>query len=212
VTKLAVVSALTPCLDDHKSSLILKDQARAKGCPHGAAVARDDSNVARSYRPRTSRGPRVQKLLATQQEVEQAGIPFSPEQVAITEVEQNVISHKSRWDDNYLDQMIIQASESLVRQRLDSLVQDHVIEKRTLVSLTRSAVDRFVRLGSRKRVRELKEGHARVEKSNLLTRITSVMFLMLAIDSCNASYIRATCEWKEIGREACSALGPQEHS
>lgn len=88
----------------------------------------------------------MQKLLATQQEVEQAGIPFSPEQVAITEVEQNVISHKSRWDDNYLDQMIMQASESLVRQRLDSLVQDHVIEKRTLVSLTRSAVDRFVRL------------------------------------------------------------------
>jgi hypothetical protein len=42
------------------------------------------------------RGPRLQKLLATQQEVEQAGVPFSPEQVAIAEVEQNVISHKSR--------------------------------------------------------------------------------------------------------------------
>jgi hypothetical protein len=69
-----------------------------------------------------SRGPRVQKLLATQQEVEQLGIPFSSEQVAIAEVEQDVTGHKSRWDDDYLDQMIMQASESLVRQRLDNLV------------------------------------------------------------------------------------------
>jgi hypothetical protein len=64
-----------------------------------------------------------------------------------------VTSHKSKWDDDYLDQMIMQSSESLVRQRLDSVVQDYVSEERTLVSLTRSAVDRFVRLWSKKRAR-----------------------------------------------------------
>jgi hypothetical protein len=123
-------------------------------------------------------------------------VAFGSEQVAFAKVEQNVTSQEGRWDDDYLDQMIMQASESLVRQRLDSLVQDHVSEKRTLVSLTRSAVDRFVRLGSIKRVRELNKVHVRVKKSNLLTRIASVMFLMLVVDSCHVLY---TCHLR-VGR------------
>jgi hypothetical protein len=141
--------------------------------------------------PELLRGSRVQKLLATLREV-----AFDSEQVAFAKVEQNVTSQEGRWDDDYPDQMIMQASESLVRQRLDSLVQDHVIEKRTLVSLTRSAVDRFVRLGSIKRVRELNKVHVRVKKSNLLTRITSIMFLMLVVDSCHVLY---TCHLR-VGR------------
>jgi hypothetical protein len=141
--------------------------------------------------PELLRVSRVQKLLATLREV-----AFDSEQVAFAKVEQSVTSQEGRWDDDYLDQMIMQASESLVRQRLDSLVQDHVSEKRTLVSLTRSAVDRFVRLGSIKRVRELNKVHVRVKKSNLLTRIASVMFLMLVVDSCHVLY---TCHLR-VGR------------
>jgi hypothetical protein len=72
------------------------------------------------------RGPRVQKLLATQREMEQAGIPLDSGRVAVAEVKQSATSHKGRWDDEGLDQKIKRAFESLVHQRLESLVQDQL--------------------------------------------------------------------------------------
>jgi hypothetical protein len=58
--------------------------------------------------PELLRGSRVQKLLATPREV-----AFGSEQVAFAKVEQNVTSQEVRWDDDYLDQMIMQSFESL---------------------------------------------------------------------------------------------------
>lgn len=72
------------------------------------------------------REPRVQKLLATQREVEQAGIPLDSGRVAVAEVEKSATSHKGRWDDEGLDQKIKRAFESLVHQRLESLVKDQL--------------------------------------------------------------------------------------
>ncbi|KAG9764826.1 hypothetical protein KCU73_g784, partial [Aureobasidium melanogenum] len=70
--------------------------------------------------------PRVQNLLAKKQEAEQRKVSPSSEQVTITKIEQIVMTLMDSHADKCLDPKIKQAFKSLVRQRLDRLVQDQL--------------------------------------------------------------------------------------
>ncbi|KEQ78482.1 hypothetical protein M438DRAFT_340610 [Aureobasidium pullulans EXF-150] len=70
--------------------------------------------------------PGMQNLLAKQQEAEQAEIPSGSDGVAVTKVEQIVTVRMHRYVNDCLGQKIKEAFKSLVRQRLDRLVQDQL--------------------------------------------------------------------------------------
>lgn len=70
--------------------------------------------------------PRVQNLLAKKQEAEQRKVSPSSEQFTITKIEQIVMTLMDSHADKCLDPKIKQAFKSLVRQRLDRLVQDQL--------------------------------------------------------------------------------------